>query len=441
MKRNNRAFWEGIGRIILGLFIVMTMTGCAKSKQGEMGAGHGRTQFISEDYTLPVYNEMNLIRAERGYYCLNGGIRFYDNEAKRWIYLCNKPDCQHKGGRYCVATSYAYSNLQLYNGRLLCHAVEVTDTQFLYHIMEIGLDGSYADVLYTYARVEKAGFQGGMADMVIHRNHAFVLLELIGDFRVDDSNRYSALIVNLENGETTNVDPELFAKENCLRRRLHAVGDCFYYSKTISRKVTELHEYNLVTGEERKCNVSRGYSGMCIERGGKFFYWINNSRNFEIYDPAADTKETLPNDFKREEDRYLEEMMEDSAPGMIVGSAGSSSPLVNEEYICFLEHYFEKEKGAEEQKDFLRLTVYDHQGQKVKAEEILPVTPLDLERVNVSSKYNTTPISDFMTHSELSGNDFYTTVYENDFLVVYHCRFDELMEGKPQFEIIYQREY
>ena len=73
------------------------------------------------------------------------------------MYLCNKPECKHDGSAFCVASNDKYSVIDycLYDGCILAYVLEETDTQQVFKVISLALDGSSLSEVATVMMLEK----------------------------------------------------------------------------------------------------------------------------------------------------------------------------------------------------------------------------------------------------------------------------------------------
>ena len=187
-----------------GVFVALIMlclaafTGCSgeKDKPGEPEATKGvatETTFVSEDY-IPGSEAFR--KTDKGIYYYNkklNAFRYIDFGTGNEMYLCNKPECRHDGNTFCIDTNqnYTIDRFCIYNGKIVATGVEETDTEYLYKVFTIALDGSEMNEIITYHTAVKSGEAGGVSErngvLYVHRNKVLLRLAIPGQEGLEDS--------------------------------------------------------------------------------------------------------------------------------------------------------------------------------------------------------------------------------------------------------------
>ncbi|MBQ8799599.1 MAG: hypothetical protein IJZ55_08555 [Lachnospiraceae bacterium] len=266
-----------------GILTIMTvlclagLAGCAKNKQGEQQgeatkaatAGKKDLQFVSEDFeqgNRPGNKGNAMLRTENGFYHYNdtlGGFRYYDNATGKELFLCNKPECRHDGNEFCVATNEKYRVLDydLYGEHLMVFAAEVTDTQFLYKVLVLALDGSSMNEVATVLELERTPDMSLYTSrMYLHRNKALLTFTTGASYELEDTMYYGTALFDLNTKNVTFFDEEPMGKENVETTDITAYGNYFYYCRKKGKKIV-LHRRHIENGTDETCRLLVNFSG------------------------------------------------------------------------------------------------------------------------------------------------------------------------------------
>ena len=288
----------------LFLFVVgmclMAMTGLAgcADKDGEKGKQTGDAPaLVSED--LKPGND-TVFATEKGYYYYSytqNGFRYTDRATGKDLYLCNKPECRHDGNEFCVATNDKYNieRVGMYSGQIFATAIEVTDTQYRYHLLSIALDGSVLNEYVTYLTFEKMGVIPAKhidgSQLCIHRNVAMIPLWLVGDDGTETTQFFGTAIVNLETKEVTYLDEEPFSVENEKITDITAHGDYFYYCRKEGKKMV-LHRYNIKDGTDETHKLLVGFKGnYVVQDDNTIVYTKTDDKTLCVYHRETEENE------------------------------------------------------------------------------------------------------------------------------------------------------
>ena len=254
----------------LCLLVMTVLAGCA-GKGGEVKQTGDAPVLVSEN--LKPGND-TVFATEKGYYYYSytqNGFRYTDRATGKDMYLCNKPECRHDGNEFCVATNGKYNieRVGMYSGQIFATAIEVTDTQYRYHLLSLALDGSVLNEHVTYLTLEKMGVIPAKhidgSQLYIHRNVAMIPLWLVGDDGTETTQYFGTAIINLETREVTYLDEEPFSTENEKVTDITAHGDYFYYCRKEGKK-TVLHRYNIKDGTDETHKLLVGFKGNYVVR-------------------------------------------------------------------------------------------------------------------------------------------------------------------------------
>ena len=175
---------------------------------------------------------------DKGFYHYNvnteKGFRYYDVATGNAMYLCNKPECRHDGSEFCVATNdrYVILSFQLYSGLLFAYAMEETDTQYLFKLLAVELDGSGMNEVATVKELEKTGvdMQINNCGMLIHRNTALFEVNVTST-EAEKARYYGGAFMDINTGEVSWLDEEPFGADNIEITEISGYGDWIYFCR------------------------------------------------------------------------------------------------------------------------------------------------------------------------------------------------------------------
>jgi len=273
--------------------------GCSKDKPGpeqpgeatktvakEGTAGKKENQFVSADFHQGNRSGSfgnTMMRTEKGFYHYNyteGGFRYYDAATEKEMFLCNKPECRHDGNEFCVATNQKYIVLDycLYDGRIMVFAAEVTDTQLLYKVLSLALDGSSMEEVSTVFSVERTPDTGLYASrMYIHRHKALLTFATGAPGHQTDTMHYGTALFDLNTRDVIFLDEEPLAKENVEITDVTAYGDYFFYCRKEGKK-TVLHRHHIENGTDESCKLLTNFSGVYTVLDEDYIVYLRSSK-------------------------------------------------------------------------------------------------------------------------------------------------------------------
>lgn len=233
---------------------------------------------VSEDLNpgnIGSYSHFPIMETENGYYFnpfrQKMRLIYFDKTTKKDIYLCNKPECQHDGNEYCVATSAAYIPLgmQLYSDHLYIAALCEGEDKLEYRLLEVSLDGSSLTEISTYYTHSSMGFtlpsfthvNSKSQFLIIHRNYAILPLYLCQNEDFEETKLYGTVILNLETGDVTSVYEETLSEGNHQWTNISACGDYIYYVVKEEHKQI-LHRYHLLLQTDESFELLSNFSGI-----------------------------------------------------------------------------------------------------------------------------------------------------------------------------------
>lgn len=437
-------------RLCLVLLAAFTMTfaGCLKEKtEGGHGADDavkGKSELVSEDY---VPGNEAILKTEKGYYYYSPvykGFRYYDIALKNEMYLCNKPECKHDGNAFCVATNenYFIDRIGLYGGKIYATAIEETETQYLFQLLTVALDGSELNEVATYLTLEKVGQVpatiSNERDMCLHRNMAMIPMWTVGEDGLEDSMYYGTAVVNLETREVTYLDEEPLSKENIEVTDISAHGDYFYYFKKEGKK-TVLHRYNMKDGSDETYKLLVGFGGdYAVLKDGTIVYVKKQGRELCVHHCETGQNEEKTRLMKQETGYYAdgttyEKEVEYEAAGLVTDG----------EYLYVTERYvrryrYDKDGNTIDEWDEAYIHVYDLNLNKVvsinMAEELEPM----LEGIENTENY--VYYNQGMNYLEDMVYCLLPSVENYNEELMFRCKRSDFLAGSPEFELVLRKE-
>lgn len=257
-------------KIIIGTILILCIFGCAGCKK-EKGKEEKEHVITSEDYVWGNTNdkqETPLLKSDKGHYYyseLYGGWRYYDLETGQDMFLCNKPECKHDGNVFCVATNakYRYERFTMYNDMIYATAVEETETQYLYKLVAIALDGSELTEIATYLSVERTGqapdFNDIKKELCIHRNKALIPMTALGEAGLYDTRVYGTALLDLDTKKVEYLDETPLSKDNLVVSNITGYGDYIYYCRREGKK-NVLHRRSVKDNSDESYKLLIGFN-------------------------------------------------------------------------------------------------------------------------------------------------------------------------------------
>lgn len=256
--------------IFFATLLLVSMGGCKKTEETKQAKGK---EMVAAEYNRGYASEPGsqiVMATESGYYFYDGinwsdgeggGFYYVDKTTGNKIYLCNKPECRHDGNMFCIATNEKYQIGQtvLYGtDRIYATAIEETETQYLYKLLCIELDGSELNEVVTFMTMEKTaeGCYAYCNGLLIHQNVVFLTFSANA---VGSEMMYGTAMYFPDTGEVRYVDEEPLAENNVKSTNLNAYGDHIYYCRREGKK-NVLYRYNIKTGETENCKLLSNFS-------------------------------------------------------------------------------------------------------------------------------------------------------------------------------------
>lgn len=424
-------------RFIIGTILILCIFGCAgckKEKKTEIG---NKYESISGDYNEDTGR---LMITDKGYYYYSYaygtyGYRYGDKETGNDMFLCNKPECKHDGNPFCVATNKNYRVLDqnyIYDGRLIVAVIDETDTNYEFKLMELALDGSEASEICTYYRLVKDGFvvtNYGGYKMYIHRDKAFLPMNVIGTSGMEDTERFGVAIVDLKTYEVSYLDEEPLSKENIPTTDITAYGDYFYYCRKEGKK-TVLYRYSLTDKTIMAHNLMVGFQGKYAVADEEHIVYLKGAaRNLCTYHyETGENKEALPLRSARMhyEDLYGNTVYYEEEYEAIAVSADEDYYYVAEVSVVFRD----EETGEVEEK-YSCINIYNRDFEKVTEVNMAPLLD-DIPRAEEGALY--------VTHEGMQyiGDRVYWQFFGQGWHYWYSCTRSDFLTGNPKFELEYR---
>lgn len=427
--------------LTVAISCMLSLAGCSKKTKGQDDAGKPGAEgqnvtFEAEDF-IPGSDTYRATDTGHYYYSTKQqAIRYVDFTTGKDMYLCNKPECRHDGNAFCVATNgnYVPKSFCVYGGMLFATVVEETDTQYLYKLLSIGLDGSEMNEVVTYYTAEKNGISLAMkgidTPLYIHRNKVWLPLGISVQDGGEDVAYYGTAIYDLNTKELCHLDAELLSKENVETTSVTPYGDYFYYCKKEGKK-TVLHRYNITNGTDETFPLLASFKGEYVVLGDRIFYARGQGKVLCIHHIATGENEErtltrknmvlLPDGTSKEDETTytITELRTDGTYLYI--------PEVTREY------FYTWEDGEISQWQESYLNVFDTNGDSICAVDMLDQMegsqPEGVEK----------PVFAEPTKLRFMGEEIYCMMYTEDRVgYMLRCKRSDLLAGKPEFELVYK---
>lgn len=288
-----------VGYWVAAVLLLFAAAGCAKEEKISKLAN----AVVSEEYQQ---GNSSILKAEKGYYYFDKDtltFRYYDIVTGKNIVCCNKPECHHDGNAFCAASiakreNYAIGRYWLYSGRIFVQVVETTDTQYLFKLLEIALDGSEMNELVTYMTMEKTDQvipSTHAVKLCIHRNWVVLPMMANGKDGAEDVWYYGTAILNLDTKEISYLNEEPLSKENPEAQGFVGYENYIYYYQKEGRK-NILHRYSITDGTDESYTLQPGFTGTYLVMGEDAIVYMRSDANvLYVYHPSTKQTETAAN--------------------------------------------------------------------------------------------------------------------------------------------------
>ncbi len=442
----------------LTIVCLAALAGCNKDKPGEQPgeatkastSGKKEYQFVSEDFeqgNRPGTMGNAMLRTEKGFYHYNstlGGFRYYDTATGKELFLCNKPECRHDGNEFCVATNEKYTVLDycLYGEHLMVFAAEVTETQVLYKVLALALDGSSMDEVATVLESERSPHMSLFTSkMYIHRNKVLLTLSVGASYEQEDTMHYGVALLDLNTKNISFLDEEPLAKENVETTGITAYGNYFYYCRKEGKKIV-LHRRHIENGTDESCKLLTGFTGDYAVLEEDYIVYLRRSQK-AICTYRFSTGEN-------EEKVMLYEMVPwyDSY-GMLLYETEEGVPVqglvTDGTYLYVLQatnhNVLQEEEEEMTSSESACVRVFNKELEEVTVIEMteqLPLTEFETGS-NFFRMFRTTYNCGF----RYLGEDIYwcpcvAVDFQTLEIHVFHCKRSDFLAGEPEFEFVYQ---
>lgn len=457
--------------IYLGLLLLLlfSLPGCSKEADKEPGKditqepGKEVTQEPGKDITQEPGKETTsglsgkivpedlqpgnqfVMKTEKGYYYYRyiysseqgtSAFHYVDAATGKDIYLCNKPECKHDGNSFCVASNkkYGIGQMCLYSDRILATAIEETDTQFLWKLLAIALDGSEMKEIATYMTMDKAALGDGQRPILnggrlpVHRNKAVIYLGATGQAALDDTTQYGTAILDLDTGKVSYLDEEPLGRGNSQATGISAYGDYIYYCKKEGRK-TVLHQYCVKDGTDTGFKLQPGFQGMyVVVDEDNIIYMRSVLSILYLYHPS--TGESI--EAKKMPEMALQGLTDSDFALPI--SFDIASLTTDGTYIYAIQQPADLVLDGKKVPKQRHICVMDHNLEEIALVNVGAVIP---EELNDSSLY-----SSRLGYWSFLGDEIYALLDDDDIStgkLVYRCSRSDLLEGNPEFTFVFRR--
>lgn len=419
------------------------------SKQGE---GSKEDNLLKSNFKIASEDfkpgNTSIVKTDKGYYYYSAekaGLCYADAVTGKEMYLCNKPECRHDGNEFCVATTDRYwiKKFCLYGGTLFATAVEETDTQYLYKLLTIALDGSEMNEVTTYYTLEKgqqkASPYSDGRQLLMHRNKVIFPMEIMGQENLADATYYGLGILDLNTMEMTFVDEEAISKENPESRNISVHGDYVYFCRTEGKK-TVLYRYHMTEGTKESYKLLVGFSGTYLVLDDDTVIYTKRSGNVLCVHHHAtgenEEKVRLTKIVKMHlSDGSVVENTQDYKVGNLV-TDGVNIYVAEQGKITYVST--NPETGETEEISEMKLHVFNRDLEETETVELSDIiSPMEWEGVE-GGLYSQPRMFSYV------GDEVYTTFSPEDNMAdvyTFRCKLEDLLDGKPEFELVYSDLY
>lgn len=388
----------------------------------------------------------SIAKTEKGYYFYSaekGGICYADAVTGKQMYLCNKPECRHDGNEFCVATTdrYMYSGLSLYDGMLFATGIEETETQYLYKLLTIALDGSQINEVATYYTLEKGTrkpdpyLDWNDSRLFIHRNKIVLPIEITGQEGLEDTVYCGLGVFDLDTMEIAFVDEEAVAKENPESKGIGMYGDYVYFCRQEGKRLV-LYRYHLTEGKKESLNLFSMFGGdYVVLDDDTVLYTKRSSATLCLYHHGTGVNE--------EKVRLMKTLRIEALDGSMLETSKEYKPadiVTDGTYIYLPEstvtiiYHVDPETGEKKAIAEANLIVLDRELNEVGRRNLADsIYGMEWEGVDGGLFSNTKFFS-------YVGDEVYTTFTpEKDMTDTYtfRCKMADLLAGTPRFELVY----
>lgn len=277
------------------LFLILNLTGCG-------------SKLAMEDYiqTNPsTCISQPIMETDYGYYYNSSNfntlsLHYYDKNSEKTIFLCNKPECMHKGNELCAATNSIYHSLctGLYDNHLYITSFKEEDRKQSYQLLRASLNGSELTEVCTYLNFTGHNELAADSELVLHRGKAFITYKSITDDTITEyvkmeydtqAGKYGLVMIDLATNQCKTL-MECDLPDTKFIADLNAYGDKLFFNVRTGFK-TSLYQYDISTGETTQLDLVKNYQGkyavvddntIAYLRDGVFLYHIDTGKSDEF---------------------------------------------------------------------------------------------------------------------------------------------------------------
>ena len=454
--------------IALAIMCLSGLTACAggKDKPGEqpggatghVTAGKKEYQFVPEDFeqgNRPGTTGNAMMRTDKGFYHYNstqGGFRYYDAATGKEMFLCNKPECRHDGNEFCVATNEKYTVMDycLYGESLMVFAAEVTETQVLYKVLALALDGSSMDEVATVLELERSPDMSLYTSrMYLHRNKALLTFTTGASYEQEDTMHYGTAMLDLNTKNVTFFAEEPLAKENAETTDITAYGYYFYYCKKEGKK-TVLHRYHMENGTDESCKLLTNFTGDYAVLEEDYIVYLRSSQKALCtyrFSTGENEEKVMLYEKVPKYDFYgtLIHETEEGVPAQGLVTDGTYL-YVPQATVHFDVPYSDGRVEESTEGESACIRVFNKELEEVTVMNLAEHLPIEKEEYDCSAEES---ISIRTTHNlgfRYMGEDIFwypisvtghSVTEQTAEIHVYHCKRSDLLAGEPEFEFLY----
>ena len=416
--------------LTVAISCLLSLAGCSEKKSSECVG-----ESTEEGSGAKTYQKTSkpVLTTDNGcyYYSIeDSGFRYVDTVTGKEMFLCNKPECKHDGDVFCAATNerYTIDSYCLYNNKIYVNAVEETDTQYLYKVLTIEMDGSELNEVCTYLTLEKTEqnslFDKGGSGFVVHKDKMLIPLSVGGQANLADAMFYGGAVLNLENGEVDYLDEEPLSKENGKVSNLSACGEYFYYWKKEGKTQKVLHRYHLTEKIDESIDLLTGFTGnYVVLDDNTVIYQVKQGLWLCKYDSNTGENEKKVKLVREEIIAY-----NGTEPVVNTHFFNPEQMKTDGEYVYVTERLV-----LSTLKSFQRyLHIYNAAMEEVAVFDYL----WELEKVEFEGHED---IKFFYGDLWWSGEDVVCVAYQKENMVdkyVFRCKKADLLEGEPKFKFV-----
>lgn len=427
----------------MALLCLLLLVGCSDIYEvtGEEPEGQGKTARELPEDTPWNHGYHAIMETEAGYYTNQSTmcLRYYDKASGQSILLCNKPECEHKGGDTCEATYRGIKTINslMYKGSIYVLGMDENQSEVSINLYKAALDGSAIDKVGCVISAENAKKeeitirQTEMIDMgfhdkpdysfIIHKGYAYIPY-LLRFGKGSMGLKGGGLVkMDLKTGETQELYSIKYLAEG-VPGRLSGVGDYVYFRVYGNYSGSSVKRYVISTDQVE--DVYGTNPGMPDDKINLNAYVFGADRIYGFQTRREGEKE------------FLEVVTMDAATGEFLPEERIQTEMEYSPYTLRAAFLYDNKLFLA---DDTHGCWYDRQGAKVAEiafpEELagtrLQVNPW--ERNDYSMEYKVNDGKLYLMFSDAS-DDFYATEYMYRRMKVFSCDLKELFEGRGEWK-------